>query len=234
MRGCLFVLVLGTALVAGVAWFGSAPIADAVIRAMLDGAGYRSAATTVTVSADPPPRLLLGRADSITIDGTDVDWRTLHAASIRVTLEGVDLFSRTAASVDGTIERADVADELGGTPAIGSIAIHGPGTAAGAIVTVDAATVRSVVASAVQRDFNVATTDVQLVAPATLRLITPGATIEGTVAIENSALVFANRPGSVTMLRIDPSIPLVLRSVAVVDGGLRIDGTLDANALLRP
>jgi len=232
VRGCLFVVVLGGTLLAAVAWFAPGPLAGAVIGAVLDGSGYRATSTTITANAEPPPRLLLGHADELTIDGTDVTWRGLRARRLRVTLVDVDLLARTARSVDGRIEGAELSDAVAGTATGATIDVRGAAAAAPTTIRVDAATVRSLVATAVERAFAVRPDDVQLAPPATLRLVTPGATIEGTLVVTERELQLSTRLGPVTMVRIDPAVPLTLRSVGVADGGLRIEGVLDAVALL--
>ena len=127
MRGCLFVLVLAAALVAAIAWFGRPRSSPAVISGALQAAGYQSASTTITATADPPPRLLLGHADRVAIDASDVAWKALRARHLALTLDGVDLFARTADTVHGTIEGAEIADGRGGTAAASSIELAGPG-----------------------------------------------------------------------------------------------------------
>jgi hypothetical protein len=82
MRGCLFILVLAAGVIGAVAWFGSPVLASVVIDSALRGAGYEAATSTVTATADPPPKLLTGRADRVRIQGSDVDFRTFHAASL--------------------------------------------------------------------------------------------------------------------------------------------------------
>jgi len=106
MRGCLFVLVIGAAIVAGAAWFGAPPLAATVIASILEGSGYHATSSTITVSANPPPRLLIGHADRVTIDGRGVTWRTFRASRIQLTLGDVDLFGRTAGTINGTITGA--------------------------------------------------------------------------------------------------------------------------------
>jgi hypothetical protein len=57
--------------------------------------------------------------------------------------------------------------------------------------------------------------------------------IDGRLTIDPAgAVAFNTRLGTVPILTIDPSLPLRLRSLAVVGGGLRLDGILDAQALL--
>ena len=237
MRGCLFVLLFAAIVVGSIAWFASAPIASTVVGAILDGSGFRAASSTITVTADPPPRLLLGQADRVSISATDVQWQSLRAARLSLTFDGVDLFARTATTIHGSLDDADVAadDETTGGPAAptATIAVDGPAAAADAAITVDAATIRRLIVAAVEREFGVKATGVELVAPNRLRLAAPGATIDATLVIdERGALAVSTPLGSVEMFRVDPSIPLRLRSVTVVDGALRLDGILDVNALL--
>jgi hypothetical protein len=114
MRGCLFVLVLAAALIAAIAWFAPAPIVSAVIGGALQSSGYQSSSTTITATADPPPRLLLGHADRIAIDSTDVAWKALRARHLALTLEGVDPPARRTGP--WTIEGAKIADGRAGPP----------------------------------------------------------------------------------------------------------------------
>jgi len=235
MRGCLFVLVLAAALIAAIAWFAAEPVVDAVVRSALGGSGVRASSLTVTARSDPPPKLILGRADTLTIDASDLDWRTLQAKRLQLTLDGVDLFARTITTIHGTIDGAEITEVGSPDPIqVASIALDGPAGEAAVTITIERAAIRAVVLAAVQRQFGTGATDVQLVAPNGLRLTTPGATIEGTMVIaSDGSLAFSTRLGEVTMLRVDPAIPIELRSISVVDGGLRIGGVLDANGLLR-
>jgi hypothetical protein len=230
-------LVLAAALLGALGWFGAPPLTAAVIEASLRGSGWRAAETSVTVTSQPPPRLLLGRADRITIAGSDVSWRELHAARIALTLNGVDLLARTATTVRGSITDATLSGGLGasgdGDPvAPASIELAGPAAAAQAMVTIDRATVRRVVRDAIARQFGTTVEDVRLVAPDRLRLVTARAMVEGSLRIDGGDLVFSTPLGSVTMLRTDPSIPLRLRSVAVTDAALMLDGVVDVASLL--
>jgi hypothetical protein len=233
VRGCLFVLLLAAALLAGVAWFGSGPIAATAIGAALGGSGYRAASTSITATADPPPRLLLGHADRVSITGSDVDWRALHANRLSLTLDDVDLFRRSADRIRGSISGARLDDGSGGSVAATSIAVDGPADAAATTIVVDPAAVRAAIISTAASRFGISISDALLVAPDRLRLVTPVGTLDGRLSINaDGALVFDTRLGSVPILTIDRSLPLRLRSVAVVDGALRIDGVLDADSLL--
>jgi hypothetical protein len=235
MRGCLFVLVLAAALIGSIAWFAAEPIADAVIAAVLNGSQVRAATMTVTTVADPPPKLLIGRADRITIEATDATWTTLRAASLTLVLDEVDFISRTAATIHGTITGADIGGDAALNPSpVASIDIDGPANAAAATITVDRASIRASLLAAVHRSFGVTATDVVLLPPDRLRLVAPGATLEGSIVIDPAGGLALSTPlGTVTMLTVDPDIPIRLDSVAVVADALRIDATLDATDLLR-
>ena len=108
MRGCLFVVILAALVVSVVAWFGSPVLASTVISAALENAGYHAGSSTVTATSSPPPKLLLGRADRVEIAGTDVDFRTFHAASLSLVLTDVDVLARTADRIRGRIVGAEL------------------------------------------------------------------------------------------------------------------------------
>ena len=232
MRGCLFIVLLaGTVLAAG-AWFGSPLVASAVIEAALDGSGFRSADSTVRATSDPPPKLLLGRADRVEITASDVDFRTFHAARLDLVLPDGDVVARTAGGISGQIDGAEL-EATEGVAAVADVAIEGSGRAAAATITVDRATVESVVRDAFERESGVAVTGVALVAPDVLRITAGTSTIEGRLEVDaTGAIALRTLFGSSTILRFDPSFPITLDAVGVVAGDLRIDATLDASALL--
>lgn len=232
MRGCLFVLVLAAAVVGGAAWFGSPVLASTVARAALENAGFQAATSTITVSADPPPKILLGRADRLRIVGTDVDFRTFHAASLDLTLTDVDLLGRRAATIRGRVVGAELSSP-DGPGATADVEIDGPADAADATIDVSAAAVEAAVTAAFRRRFGVAVLGTELVAPDVLRIRSAGSTLEGRLGVgADGAITLTTALGASELLRLDPSFPLTLRSVSVVDGSLRILAVLDAGALL--
>jgi len=233
MRGCLFVLLFAAVVLGAVAWFGSGPIVNGVIGVGLQGAGYTAASTTIDATADPPPRLLLGQADRVSITGSDVDWKALHADRMALTLDGVDLFARKASTIRGSIDGARLDDGKGGSATASSIELAGPTDAAVATITIDPSDVRTAVTVALSSRFNVQPTDVQLVAPDRIRIVTPNATIEGRLLIDSSgALAFSTPLGDAPMLSIDPAMPLRLTGARVVGGNLVLTGRLNVTDLL--
>jgi hypothetical protein len=232
MRGCLFVLIVAAVVLSAGAWFGSPVLASTVITAALGNAGYSAASSTVTVTSDPPPKLLLGRADRVEISGTDVDFRTFHAATLNLVLTDVDVVGRTAARISGRITDAELrtADGIATTA---DVDIDGAARAAEATIVVDAATVDRVVKAAFKQKFGATVTSTELVAPDILRIRSTGATLEGRLLVDaDGAIALSTSLGSTAILSLDDSFPLRLRAVGVVGGDLRIDATLDAEALL--
>jgi len=232
MRGCLFVVVLAAAALAGLAWFGSPILASTLITSALENGGYHAASSTVTATSNPPPKLLLGRADRVEIAGTDVVFRTFHAASLDLVLTDVDIFGRTAGRISGRITRAEMATTAGETTSA-DIDIEGDAGAAAATIVVDHATVSRVVKATFQQKLGVTVSTVELIAPDKLRIAAPGATVEGQLIVDSSgAIAFSTSLGSSPILSLDPSFPIRLRSVRIEAGDLRIDAVLDAESLL--
>jgi hypothetical protein len=232
VRGCLFILVLAAAVLSAAAWFGSPMLASSVISGALDNAGYHAASSTVTATSDPPLKLLLGRADRVEIAGTDVDFRTFHAASLDLVVTDVDVLGRTAGRMSGRIDGAEMITSAGETTTA-DVTIDGVASGADASIVVDAATIVRVVKGTFQQKFGVAVSSVKLIAPDTLRISAPGATVEGQVLVDpDGAIAFSTSLGSSPILSLDPSFPLRFRSVRVDGGNLRIDAILDAESLL--
>jgi hypothetical protein len=232
MRGCLFILLLALAVLAGAAWFGAAPVASTVITSILEGSGYDAASSTVTVSADPPLRLVLGHADRVTIEGRDVTWRTFRAARLQLTLRDVDLFGRTAGSIEGTIDGAELQTAEDPAPTA-DVTIEGTGSEAAATIRVSGATVDRLVKSGFAKQFGVAVVATTLVAPDILRISATGTTIQGRLAIDDrDALVLVTSLGSADLFQFDSSFPIHLTGVRVRGADLELEGSLDLHALL--
>jgi hypothetical protein len=232
VRGCLFVLIFAAAVLGAVAWFGAPILASTVISAALQSGGFHAASSTVTATSDPPPKLLLGRADRVEIAGSDVDFRTFHAASLDLVLSDVDLLSRRAARISGRITGAELTTGDGATTKA-DVTIDGAAAAAAARIVVDGATVDRAVKAALMAKLGVAVTSMELVAPDVLRISVPGASVQGRLVIDDSGAIALSTPlGSATILRLDPAFPLRLTAVHAVAGNLQVDGTLDATSLL--
>ncbi len=235
MRGCLFILVFAAVVVSAAAWFGSPVLASTVVQAALENGGYHAASSTVTVTSNPPPKLLLGHADRVEIAGTDVAFRTFHAASLDLVLTDVNIVARTAGHISGRITGAQLTTNDGAAAgtATADVDIDGGAAAAAARIVVDGATVDRVVKAAMQAKFGVAVTSTALVAPDILRISVPGASVQGRLVIDaNGAIALSTPLGSAPVLSLDPAFPLRLTAVHAVDGDLQVDAILDAQALL--
>jgi hypothetical protein len=231
MRGCLFVLIAAALLVGLLAWFASPLLASAAIGIALQNGGFSATSQTVTVTSDPPPKLLLGRADRVEIRATGVAFRTFHAQSLDLVLTDVDVVNRTAATITGSVDAASV-KTADGIPTEADLRIDGSATSATTEIVVSGATVDRVVRTTFADEVGVAITRTELVAPDVLRIVTPSATLEGRLVIDGTgAVALSTRLGSSPILSLDRSFPLRLRSVQVEGGDLRLEGVLDAAAL---
>lgn len=232
MRGCLFVLIAAALLVGGLAWLASPLLASTVIGVALQDGGFSATTQTISATSDPPPKLLLGRADRVEIQATGVAFRTFHARSLDLVLTDVDVINRTAATISGSVDAASVTS-ADGVPTEADLRIDGSAPSAATSIVVAAATVDRVVRATFADEVGVAITRTELVDPDILRIVTAGATLEGRLVIDASgAVALSTRLGSASILSLDRSFPLRLESVRVVDGDLVVTGRLDATRLL--
>jgi len=233
VRGCLSVLVIAALFVLGVGWFGGPPIASAVVRTALTSSGLEADDLQVTVVANPPLAVALGRADELTIEGSNVRWNDLRAESLSLTLGTVNLVDRTAVSADGFLDGVDLA-QPGADPALASVAFRGSARAARTTIRIDAATVEGLALVAFKRALGAEPQSVTLVGPNVLRVQTSLGAVDGTMEIDaGGALVV--RASIATIGLVDPgaSTPIILTGVSVRDGDLELTGTLDVTDLLR-
>ena len=232
MRGCLFVLIVAALLVTVGAWFGAPPLAGALVDTELRNAGFAATTLDTTITADPPLRLLLGHADEIHIQATGVAFRTFRAQRLDLTMTDANLDGRFFTTIRGTISGAEV-NTQDGVPTTADVSIDGDASGADAEIRVAGATVDRVVRATLADEVGVGITRTELLAPNILRIVTPAATLEGSLIVDaNGAIALSTRLGETRILGLDPSFPLRLRAVQVVGGDLRIDATLDAEALL--
>ena len=233
MRGCLSVLIIAAAFLVGIVWFGGVPLAETVVEASLTTSAFEADELDVTVHADPPLELALGRADRVEIEATGVRWEDLRAGSMSMRLDGVDLLARTATTADGEFRDVELA-VAGGDPALVGIGISGPADGARTTIDIDGLTVNQMALNAFEDTIGTRPDSAELVAPNQVRVTVAGRQLSGTLVVEaDGALVVETGLGKVRLVEPDPSIPLRLTAVSVVDGGLELTGTLDVSALLR-
>ena len=232
MRGCLSVLIIAAAFLVGIVWFGGVPLAETVVEASLATAAFEADELDVTVHADPPLVLALGRADRVEIEATGVRWEDLRARSMSMRLDGVDLLARTATTADGQFRDVELA-MAGGEPALVGIGISGPAEGARTTIDIDGPTVNRVALTAFEEEFGTRPDSSDLVAPDRIRVRLGGKELHGTLRVEANGLVVTSGLGTIRLLEANPSIPLRLTGVSIVNGDLRLIGTLDVSAMLR-
>ena len=233
MRGCLSVLVIAAAFLAAVVWFGGPPIAATVVEASLTSAGFNADVVNVTVDAEPPLALALGRADRVQIDASGVRWNDLHAGSMSMRLEGVDLLGRTATTANGHFSDVEI-PVSNDAPALVEITIAGPADRARTTIVVDPASINRLALAAFEKQFGVRPDSVQLTAPDRIQVRLSGNSLSGTLGVDTSgALVVASTLGTASLLQPSQALPLTITAVSVGDAGLELTGTVDVQSLLR-
>jgi hypothetical protein len=231
VRGCLSVLIIAVIFLVGIVWFGGVPLAETVVEASLASSAFEADELDVTVHADPPLVLALGRADRIEIEARGVRWEDLRAGSMTMRLDGVDLLGRTATTADGQFRDVELA-VAGGEPARVGIAIHGPADGALTTIEIDGPTVNRMALAAFEKTFGTRPDTAELVAPSEIRVGIGDRELNGTLRVDVDGLVVSSGLGTIRLVEPDPSLPLRLTSVSIVDGGLTLTGTLDVSALL--
>lgn len=232
MRGCLSVLIIAAVFVVGLVWFGGPPIAATVVEASLTGSGFQADELDVTVSADPPLLLALGRADQVEIEATGVRWNALRAGSVNLRLDGVDLIDRTATSADGQFGDVQL-PAANGDSASSTVTISGPADRARTTIEIDAATVNRIALAAFEAELGTQIDSAELVAPDQISLRRGSIALTGTLRVEaDGALVVTSSFGSIRLVEPDPTIPFNLTGVSAGPAGLELTGTTDVELLL--
>lgn len=233
MRGCLSVLVLALVVALVGLWFGGPPIAAGLVSAGLGSAGVRSDDLEVSVQADPPLELALGRADRVIVTGTDVDVKDNHADTLRLTLDDVDLLGRSAARTTGELTGV----ELPGVDPRGSratVEIAGRGPTATVTITFDGATAEAMAAAAFEQATGVRPSRTTLRAPDVIRFTAGAIDGSGTIKVDpDGSLAVTTPQGTVTILEAGATDPIRLTDVAVQGDDLVLTGSVDVAGLLQ-
>jgi len=233
LRGCLSILIIAAVFVVGTIWFGGPPLAETVVEASLTGSGFTADELDVTVSADPPLVLALGRADRVDIAATGVRWNTLRAGSMSLRLDDVDLLERSATSAEGQFGDVEL-PVSGDDPALVGITIDGPADRARTTIDIDRAAVDRIALAAFEREFGTRPDSVELIAPDKIQVSLGGNGLNGTLRVDpDGSLVVASMLGTARLLQPDQSLPLQLTGVSVGAAGLELTGTIDLQSLLR-
>lgn len=233
MRGCLSVLMIGGLFLVAIVWFGGPPLAETVVEASLTGTGFEADELDVTVRADPPLALALGRADQVEIEATGVRWMNLRAGSMTLRLDGVDLLERTATTADGQFDDVEL-DVAGGVPALVAITVAGPADGARTTVAIDGPTVSRIALAAFEQEFGTRPDSAELVAPDVIRIRGGGAELSGRLLVAgDGALTVVSGLGTLRLVEPAASTPFTLSGASATAGGLELTGTMDIDSLLR-
>ncbi len=237
MRGCLFTLVLGAALLALLVTVGLPAIAAGVMTGAVTAAGLQSDDTTLTVSTDPPTELLGFHADRVRVRATDASFRGLQIGALDVTLGDVDILGRTAGTVEGQLANVIVPDVGGRTLAVGAIRLAGGGDAITAATTIPAGAIRILIADAIEGSLGIRPTSIALEPPDRLS-VKAGITVHGQFVVTASgdlAVTVVDGPAGgtrITLLRGGEDLPIRFTSATVTPGGdLRLAGELSVGLL---
>jgi hypothetical protein len=232
VRGCLFVLILAAIFVVAGAWFGGPPIAGALVTTVLTGAGVHAEHLDVAVDSDPPLELALGRADSVVVHGTGVEWKGIQAQTLDLTLEDVDFPARTAAHVEGQMTGVELPN-VSPPGSTATIDIAGPGDAATATITIDGPTFEAIASEAFNEKIGIRPTSVTLGEPNVLNIVAGPITASSVMTVApDGSLSVATPIGNVTVLAANPARPFHLTDVAVQGGSLVLTATFGVGELL--
>lgn len=233
MRGCLTILILAVVVVAVGLWVGAPPVAGALVASGIRSAGVGSDDLSVEVRADPPLELALGRADRVVIAGSDVDWNRLHADTLDLTLDDVDLIGRSAARANGRLTGVELPDV--NPPGSGAtVDLAGPGDAAVVTITFDRSTAEAIAAASFEQATGIRPSSTTLSEPNVIRF--RAGQIDGSGAITigpDGSLGVATPQGRVIVLGPGAADPIRLTDVEVESNGLVLTGTVDVASLIR-
>ena len=234
MRGCLFTLVLGAVVIGALLVFALPRVLEGAITASLTTAGFQARETSVRLEQDDPLSLIGLKADRVTIDAVDATIGDLDAGAVHLVLEDVDLGTREADAVTGTL--SDVAAVSAGDPIdIPEIRLAGDTTKLEAVASIDASDVEAIVTERVTAALGEPPTAVRIEAPNVMTITVRGFPVTGTLLIdETGALRLSlSDPISTDLVILEPKATLMdLRAVRVAGDRLVLEGDVDVSTLI--
>ena len=234
MRSCLIRLLMAAAMVFALLWFGLPFGASWLATTALNSAGFTGTNTKVEVSANLPPRILLGHADEVHLMSTQVGIADLHAATIDLTLGDVELIDRKIATVSGTLTGVKVAAPNGDPFTIDLATIEGRAVAATAILTTSNAQLVQLAETQFEGATGIAST-VTLAAPDGLTVTVRGKSEPGRLVVGDGGILLVPRSGSlptVPLIETGAGNPFHFTSIAVGATTVTLVGTIDVQSLL--
>jgi hypothetical protein len=233
VRGCLFTLALGAAVIAGLVVFGLPRATEGLIAAGLTAGGLQAEQTQVTLDTASPLDLLRMHADRVTIRATNPRIGDLRADRLELELLDVHLGDRTAESLSGTFDDATF-DGPEGSIAIPTIGFEGDTSRITAVASVDGPAVERLIAARVADATGQPTGDVELTAPNALTIGLGGIPVPGTLSVDDAGALRMRLEGPLALeveLLSPQATPLALRAVRVAGDRLVLEGDLDPATL---
>jgi len=234
VRSCLIQLFMTVAVIFALLWFGLPFAASWLATTALNSAGFTGTNTKVDVSANLPPRILLGHADRIRLTSTQVGVGDLHAGSIDMTLGDVELIDRKIGTVQGTLTDVRVPAPNGDPITIDSATLSGAGASATATLTTSSAELIQL-AQAQYSEVTKTAATVKLVAPDKVTVTVKGKSEPGRLVVVNGGIVLV--PTNTSL----PTVPLIesgtgnpfhFTSITVGATTVTLVGTIDLQSLL--
>ena len=233
MRSCLIQLLVTFAVLFLVVWFGVPIGASWLATNALNASGFNGTDTKVDVHSDLPPRILLGHADSIHLTSSQVSSKNLHAATIDLTLNGVELFDRKFDSALGILTGVVVFAQDGKPVTIDKVTIDGVSTGATATLSMSNTEAASLAQSQLQSRGIVATVTVH--SPDLVMITSGGQTGTAHLQVNGGELQLVpvtNNLPVITLIAKGDGNPFTLTSVGIGPTAVTLVGTIDLQTLL--
>lgn len=226
------VLVFIVVIVAG-AWLLTPIAANALIAGALRASGFVGVDTTVDAVASPPPLLLTGHADTVSVHSSNVTMRQMQAAKLDLTLSDVGLLSRSFGSIDGTLVNVRIARAKGPSVEALSARVSGPASAAKVVLLFDVPEVDALVSSALAA--SIGNQAIELTPPDQVTFTLDGRAASGSLIVRDGSLALQPTGlDGVPIVLVEPPVGAGWRIESLALGATQLDLALivDFRALL--
>ena len=234
MRSCLIQILVTVAVVFCLVWFVLPIGVSALATGALNASGFTGTDTKVEVSANPPFMLLTGRADTVHIRSTQSRMGDLHAAGVDVTLGGVELLSRTVATVTGTLDGVLITAPNGDPVTIDKVTLPGSATATTATATMTLAAAQALAVAQLKSGTGIVA-KVALKGPNLVTVTAGGKSQAGRLTTSNGSLLLVpdgDTLPTVTLIAPGSGNPFRVTSVTIGLASVTLVGTIDIQNLL--
>ena len=228
-RGCLLSIAVFVVIVIGVLWFALPPVIDGLAVGALENAGVHGTGTHVDVAADPPLRLLFLEADRVHITSRDTSIQSVHADVVDVTLRDVSIGGRRFGFIEGTLTGITFTPADGPPFNAQTVQVTGPSQAARVTISLNQASVKQLVSTAVTQATGQNVTAVTLASPDRVTVATGRGNVSGRLSVTPAGdlVLQPSSGGTINLVGTGPDQPVRLQSVQVAGTGLEIAGTIN-------